>query len=109
MSIMHHYEMMGDHFNVKGYEDYDAAAKMMQDLGQDAVVDAYVEGQVWGTPQQMLEQFEKRRDALGDFDVLLVTRFGGMPFEVAERTVQTFAKEVIPELKSWNVAATRAA
>jgi hypothetical protein len=107
---MHHYEMMGDHFkDAKGYESYGDTAIAMQEMGLDAVADGYVEGQVWGTPQQMLEGFEKRREVIGDFDVLIIPRFAGMPFEVAERTVETFAKHVIPELKSWNIATTRAA
>jgi alkanesulfonate monooxygenase SsuD/methylene tetrahydromethanopterin reductase-like flavin-dependent oxidoreductase (luciferase family) len=110
LSVMHHYEMMGEHFkHAKGYEAYGDAATAMQQMGLDAVADGYVQGQVWGTPQQMLEGFEKRRRVIGDFDILLVPRFAGMPFEVAERTLRTFAKEVVPELKSWDTAATQAA
>ncbi len=110
LSVMHHYEMMGEHFkDAKGYESYGDTAVAMREMGLDAVADGYVEGQIWGTPQQMLEGFEKRREVIGDFDVLIIPRFAGMPFEIAERTVETFAKHVIPELKSWNIATTRAA
>lgn len=110
LSVMHHYEMMGDHFkDAKGYEEYGDAAAAMQEMGLDAIADGYLEAQVWGTPQQMLEGFAKRREAIGDYDILLVTRYAGMPNEVAERTLETFRKEVFQELKSWNTAATRAA
>jgi len=110
LSVMHHYEMMGDHFkDAKGYEAYGDTAVAMNEMGLDAVADAYVEGQVWGTPQQMLDKFEKRRQIIGDYDILIIPRFAGMPFEVAQRTVEVFAKEVMPELRSWDTAATRAA
>ena len=45
----------------------------------------------------------------GDYDILMIPRFAGMPFEVAERTLKTFAEKVVPELRSWNTARTRAA
>ena len=110
LSVMHHYEMMGEHFkNAKGYEAYGDAAVAMNAMGQDAVADGYVAGQVWGTPQQMLEGFEQRRRVIGDYDILMIPRFAGMPFAVAERTLKTFAEKVVPELKSWDTAATQAA
>ncbi|MGE0486948.1 MAG: LLM class flavin-dependent oxidoreductase [Gammaproteobacteria bacterium] len=110
LSVMHHYEMMGEHFkNAKGYEAYGDTAVAMREMGLDAVAKAYVEGQVWGTPQQMLERFEQRRQVIGNYDVLIIPRFAGMPFEIAQRTVETFAKEVMPELRSWGAARTEAA
>ena len=110
LSVMHHYEMMGDHFkNAKGYEAYGDAATAMSAMGMDAVVEGYVAAQVWGTPQQMLEGFEMRRRAIGDFDILMIPRFAGMDFSVAERTLKTFAEKVVPELRSWDTAATQAA
>lgn len=110
LSVMHHYEMMGEHFkNAKGYEAYGDTATAMQAMGLDAVANGYVQGQVWGTPRQMLEGFEKRRRVIGDFDILMIPRFAGMPFEVAERTLKVFAKEVVPELKRWDTAAIQAA
>jgi hypothetical protein len=81
----------------------------MQEMGLDAVADGYLEGQIWGTPQQMLEGYEQRRRVVGDFDILMISRYAGMPFECAQRTLSTFAKEVLPELKSWDTNATRAA
>jgi alkanesulfonate monooxygenase SsuD/methylene tetrahydromethanopterin reductase-like flavin-dependent oxidoreductase (luciferase family) len=110
LSVMHHYEMMGEHFKqAKGYEAYGEAATAMKTMGLDAVADAYVTGQVWGTPQQMLDGFEKRRQVIGDFDILMITRFAGTPYEVAERSLKVFAEKVVPELRSWNTAETLAA
>ena len=110
LSLMHHYEMMGDHFaNVKGYEEYGETAKAMQTAGLEAIADGYLAGQTWGTPQQILEKIQTRRAVVGDYDGLFCVRYAGTPYAVVERTLKTFAKEVMPELKSWNIAKTMAA
>jgi hypothetical protein len=36
-------------------------------------------------------------------------RFAGMPYAALERSLRIFAKHVMPELKSWNMATTMAA
>jgi hypothetical protein len=36
-------------------------------------------------------------------------RFGGIPYEKAEASLQLFAKEVLPVLKSWHSPAAKAA
>jgi len=101
--------MMGDHFaDVKGYEEYGETARVMQAVGMEGVADGYLAGQTWGTPRQILEKIEARRKIVGDFDGLFAVRFAGTSFEVVERTMKTFAKEVMPELKSWNIATTMA-
>jgi len=47
---------------------------------------------------------------VGDFEMNVAFRFGGTPFEVAERGLRLFAKEVLPVVKSWGPAkAVRAA
>jgi alkanesulfonate monooxygenase SsuD/methylene tetrahydromethanopterin reductase-like flavin-dependent oxidoreductase (luciferase family) len=110
LSLMHHYEMMGDHFaDVKGYEEYGETAKVMQAVGMEGIADSYLAGQTWGTPQQILEKIEARRKIVGDYDGLFSVRFAGTPYDVVERTLKTFAKEVMPELKAWNIATTMAA
>ena len=37
---------------------------------------------------------------MGDFELNVAFRFGGTPYEVAERGLRLFAKEVLPVLKS---------
>lgn len=80
----------------------------MRAAGVDEIVKAYVAQQVWGTPDEMLRQFEERRDFLGDFGVLACFRYGGMPYEVAERSCRLFAREVMPVLRSWQPRAEAA-
>ena len=110
LSLFHHYEMMGEHFTgMKGYEAYGETAKVMREAGAEAIADAYVAGQVWGTPQQILDKIQARRQLVGDYDAMLCMRFAGAPYELVERSLRTFAKHVMPELKSWNIATTMAA
>ena len=102
--------MMNDHFsNLKGYEDYNEGAKLMVEAGMQQVSDDYLAGQVWGTPEQVLEKIRLRREAYGDYDILMCVRFAGTPYEVSERTLRTFAAEVMPEIRSWNTSETMAA
>ena len=42
---------------------------------------------------------QARRKVVGDFEMNVAFRFGGTPFEVSERGLKLFAKEVLPELK----------
>ena len=55
----------------------------------------------WGTPDKILRGLEKRRELLGDFEMNVAFRFGGTPYEVSERGLRLFAKEVLPVVKSW--------
>ena len=58
----------------------------------------------WGTPDRILRGLEERRRVIGDFELNVAFRFGGTPFDVAERGLRLFAKEVLPVLKSWGPA-----
>ena len=44
---------------------------------------------------------EERREIVGDFELNVAFRFGGIPLPIAERSLKLFAKEVLPVLKSW--------
>lgn len=110
LSVVHHYEMLGEHFaDAKGYEEYGEAAVAMREAGMDAVLEGYLASQITGTPQQMLDRLEARRAACGDFDMLFCFKFAGMSQETAMRSIDTFAKEVMPEMKNLGMAKTLAA
>lgn len=103
LSVLHHYEMMGDHYKeAKGYEAYGNAVDAMRELGKEGLMQAYVEQQIWGTPEQMLRKFEARREQLGATDCLAAFRFAGMPYDVAARSQKLFAEEVLPVLRTWS-------
>ena len=110
LSVMHHYEMLGEHFSsAQGYEEYGEAAAAMREAGMDAVLEAYLASQIAGTPQQMLDKLEERRGVCGDFDMLFCFKFAGMTQEIAMRSMETFAQEVMPEMKNLAVPRTLAA
>lgn len=54
-----------------------------------------------GTPDQILDQLEKRRKVIGNFDVGACFRFGGVPYEQARESMTLYAKEVLPVVKAW--------
>ena len=98
-----HYEFLGKHFaNVKGYDSYQQKAEIArQGGGLEASVDGFMKAASWGTPDKILRQLEERRKVVGDFELNVAFRFGGVPFEIAESGLKLFAKEVLPVLKTW--------
>ena len=106
ISVLDHYEMLGEQFKSSGgYPTYAEAAEAMRGIGKEAIIKGYVEQQVWGTPDQMLRKFEERFKFMGQYGVLCVFRFGGAPLDVAMNSMQLFAKEVMPVLREWGVDA----
>jgi hypothetical protein len=63
----------------------------------------------WGTPDKILRGLEQRRKVIGDFELNVAFRFGGTPFEVSERSLKLFAKEVLLVLKSQSSTKAREA
>jgi hypothetical protein len=73
-------------------------------------VAGFMQAASWGTPERILRGLEARQKIVGDFELNVAFRFGGMPYEVAERGLKLFAKEVLPALKAQAPsAAVRAA
>jgi hypothetical protein len=56
-----------------------------------------------------LRGLEERRELLGDFELNVAFRFGGTPYDVCERSLQLFAKEVLPVLKAQPAPKVQAA
>ena len=102
MSILEHYELFSDHFGeINGYRGYAKQAEMLEKIGVDGYVKGFLAANAWGTPEQLLETFQARRDTIGEFELVTCFRYGGMPFEDAEASMRLFAAEVLPELQSW--------
>jgi alkanesulfonate monooxygenase SsuD/methylene tetrahydromethanopterin reductase-like flavin-dependent oxidoreductase (luciferase family) len=101
-SNFYHYEFLGDHFKtVKGYDAYQQKAEIARQAGLEGAVAGFMQAASWGTPDKILRGLEARRKVIGDFELNVAFRFGGIPFEIAERGLKLFAKEVLPVLKSW--------
>ena len=102
VTVMEHYEMTSDHFReMKGYGDYADNAALLRDSGMEDAANGFVDINTWGTPQQILERLDQRRQQLGDFDLTVQVSYGGLTGEQAEKSARLFADKVLPELQSW--------
>ena len=101
-SNFEHYELLGDHFNtVKGYDAYAQKAAIAKAAGMDGAIAGFMKAAVWGSPDRILRELEARRAVIGEFELNTAFRFGGIPYDVAEKSLRLFAKEVMPVLQSW--------
>ena len=106
-SNFYHYEFLGEHFKtVKGYDAYQQKAEIARKGGLEGAVAGFMQAASWGTPDKILRGLEERRNLIGDFELNVAFRFGGTPYEVCERGLRLFAKEVLPVLKTWKPAVT---
>lgn len=105
-SNFEHYELLGEHFStVKGYDAYAQKAAIAKAAGMDGAIAGFMKAAVWGTPDRVLRELEARRSVIGEFELNVAFRFGGVPYDVAEKSVRLFAKEVLPVLQSWKTEA----
>ena len=96
-SNVRHYEMAGEHFaRTAGYERYAEMAGQLRAAGLEKASEAFAACSLSGTPAQIVEQIAAISDVLGDFELIVLPSFGGMPYEQAERSLELFAKEVMP-------------
>src|SRR6516162_4958143 len=101
-SNFHHYEFLGEHFStVKGYDAYVQKAAIARQGGLEGAVNGFMQAAIWGTPDRILRELEARRGVIGEFELNTAFRFGGIPYELAERSLKMFAKEILPVLKGW--------
>jgi alkanesulfonate monooxygenase SsuD/methylene tetrahydromethanopterin reductase-like flavin-dependent oxidoreductase (luciferase family) len=99
-SNVRHYEMAGGHFaTTAGYERYAELAEGLRAAGLEKASAAYAASALWGTPAQILEQLAAISRVLGDFELIVLPSFGAMPYPRAERSLELFAKEVMPQAR----------
>lgn len=102
LTVLSHYELAGDHLRgAKGYESYGNAVEAIRALGKEGMAKNYLNVTAWGTPDQIIDSYKKRRELLGDFDINPCFRFGGIKYAEAERSMRSFAEHVIPALREW--------
>jgi hypothetical protein len=102
LTIIRHYESMGEHFkHAKGYEHYASASDAFKAVGLELAADSYCSVQTWGTPEAILEKLRWRRELMGGFELNLIVNYGGLPTAEVEASLRLFAQEVLPELHSW--------
>ena len=98
-TVVEHYEIAGEHFqNTKGYEHYGNAAEAISAMGLDRMADMYASVNLYGTPDEVVEQLRNQKEILGvDHDVLIMAKYGSMTQPEAEKSASLFAKKVIPQ------------
>ena len=102
-SLLEHYEVMGDHFAVtEGYDAYAKASEVLRRVGESGFLKMFMSATAWGTPDQVLSTLERRREMIGPFEYTTAFRYGGIPYDEARASMELFAAEVLPVLKTWD-------
>ena len=96
-----HYGYDSDHFdNIRSYRAYADMAAVIKERGVEQSALDFVNAQIWGTPEQIVEQYRQRWSASGGFAANVVFSYGCMPHELAEQSQDLFAQRVLPALKA---------
>ncbi len=96
-SVMEHYELQSDHLkDAKGYESYGNAVELMKSIGLEKLCRMYLDVNVWGTPDQIVDKLRARREVVGDHDLTCCFRFAGLPYDDAVASMRLFASDVLP-------------
>ena len=99
LSVIKHYDFAGSHWReTPGYEAYQAGADMIREAGMETAATAYVDANVYGTPEQIIGKYEERRDAVGDFMANLAFSYAGLPYDKVHASMKLFGEKVVPEL-----------
>jgi alkanesulfonate monooxygenase SsuD/methylene tetrahydromethanopterin reductase-like flavin-dependent oxidoreductase (luciferase family) len=101
--LMEHYELLSDNFAKAGpaYASYAEQTKHYRSTSQQALIDSYIEANIWGDPARILDKLRERRELLGDFILGVSPSFGGMSYEDVRGSLRTFVDRVMPEVNSW--------
>ena len=84
---------------------YAQKAEIARKGGLAATVEGFMKAALWGTADRVSPELEARRQLIGDFELNASFRFGGLPYEKADTSLNLFAKEVLPVLKTWHAPA----
>jgi alkanesulfonate monooxygenase SsuD/methylene tetrahydromethanopterin reductase-like flavin-dependent oxidoreductase (luciferase family) len=86
-----HYQLNEvDFTKIKGYESHAERKERPP----------YADTQVWGSPEEIIAGYRKRIEVAGsECAFTSLYRFGGMPADIAEKSMRLFAAEVLPEIK----------
>jgi alkanesulfonate monooxygenase SsuD/methylene tetrahydromethanopterin reductase-like flavin-dependent oxidoreductase (luciferase family) len=109
-TLMEHYRMDDSaNFAATGasYQHYAKAAEQINAVGHDAVIEEFISSNLWGTPDMILATLRHRREVIGDFEVNGAFSYYSLPYDDVEKNMRLFAKDVAPEVKSWQPQARR--
>ncbi len=101
-TVIKHYEMTSEKFGTHtSYESYRMITKFIGKHGVDAAALDFAKLMPWGTPDQVLEKLATIRDMIDANGFMLNFSYAGMPFTDVEKSLNLFAKKVLPEVKKW--------
>lgn len=108
-SVIDHYEFDQDHLkHTPGYEFHGQMYDLLnRPNGKERMTDFFVDLQVWGTPDQVIEKITSIQNNTYNDAYMAVFSYAGMPADEAERNVRLFAAKVMPELKAMAPAVER--
>ena len=92
---------------VKGYEDYAAGAgnatALSEDRSRPPANSTYDESNLLiGTPDTIMQRVIAGQKACSFKEICIVPNFGTMPHDVSRRSLQLFAREVLPNLQAMD-------
>jgi len=109
-STMGHYEFDNVKLaDIPGYEYYAGLSRMIEKHGRDTFTRFLADLQVFGTPDQVVEQMIENNRRIGGAGVIGIFSYGNMPPPLAKANIRLFAEKVLPRLKAHEASATRAA
>jgi len=101
-SALRHYELRGSHLGaIKGYESYGIMQKQLA-ADPSPFLRGFYNSHPWGTPDQVIKRASELAEAFGTDEIMFIFKYGSMPIDVAEKSMQLFAKEVLPALQALN-------
>ena len=96
-TVLSHYEMTGSHFqDMPSYASYAAGAEALKRDGSQRALEGYIDANLAGTPEQIIEGLKRREEIIGDSDLSLNVTYGGMPYEDVWAQAKLFAEKVMP-------------
>lgn len=110
-TAMVNYEFGSSDFgSLKGYEHYARMQQMMKERAEQEAAAGQAPADIPftfplrpGTPDQIMQGIEEISSDLHPNHLMCVFKFGGMPFEVAEKSMRLFARECLPGLQEMKV------
>lgn len=107
-SALRHYELRGDHLaDVKGYERYGALQRALR-TDASPFLRGFFDSHPWGTPEQTIARATELAELFGTNEIMFIFKYGSMPIEQATKSMDLFAREVMPALKALNPAPMQA-
>jgi alkanesulfonate monooxygenase SsuD/methylene tetrahydromethanopterin reductase-like flavin-dependent oxidoreductase (luciferase family) len=98
-AMVDHYEFDGKHFGkTHGYESYQDGSDMLREVGREAAFQGFYDLQLKGTPDQVIETINKRRELIGDYQQMFLCSYGGQDFADVKASLKLMGDKVIPAI-----------